>query len=137
MAQTSHKARILALQPGVVDPLARFLTSVIVIRPMLDYYLTLHDCETLEECTADNLVYKIDSGWQIGDNLPAPEEPSPTRRSPKGRSPKAKPPTQDPLAGDANSTGKSFTLNIPLDYGLTCSSCGQDGEFVVVYTQSA
>ena len=123
MAQTSHKARILAADYGVVDPTARFLNVVIVIRPMQDYYLTLHDCETVEECSEDNLVYKIDSGWKIG--------------SPPTRDPRAPPPQQDALVGDANSTGKSFLLHMPLDHGLTCGACGADGEFIVVYSRSA
>ena len=109
----------------MVDPQARFLNAVIVIRPMLDYYLTLHDCETVEEVSESNLVYKIDSGWQLGDNTPA------------RRGAKAKPPSQDPLVGDANSTGKSFLLHMPLDNGLVCGACGADGEFIVVYSRSA
>ena len=128
MAQTSHKARILALTPAVIDDRARFLNTVVCIRPMLDYYLTLHDCETLEQCSESNLVYKIDSGWQLGDNTPPP---------PARKGAKAKPPSQDPLVGDANSTGKSFQLHIPLDHGLVCGACGADGEFIVVYSQSA
>ena len=129
MAQTSHKARIVAGPPEVVDPTARFLNVVIVIRPMLDYYLTLHDCETVEDCSEDNLIYKIDSGWQLGDNAPPPARAK--------RDTKAKPPSQDPLVGDANSTGKSFLLHMPLDHGLTCGACGADGEFIVVYSRSA
>lgn len=128
MAQTSHKARILAASYGVVDPSARFLNAVIVVRPMLDYYLTLHDCETVEEVNESNLVYKIDSGWKIGDNIPPP---------PARKGAKAKPPTQDPLVGDANSTGKTFLLHMPLDNGLVCGACGADGEFIVVYSRSA
>lgn len=127
MAQTSHKSRILAGEPGVVDATARFLNVVICIRPMLDYYLTLHDCETVEQCSEDNLVYKIDSGWQIGDNAPPPAR----------RGAKVKPPSQDPLVGDANSTGKTFLLHMPLDLGLVCGACGADGEFIVVYSRSA
>jgi hypothetical protein len=74
MAQTSHKARI-AVAAGVVDPDARFLNSVIVIRPMLNGHLTLHDSETLALCDIDNLVFKIDSGLEMQEEIPlgAPE----------------------------------------------------------------
>ena len=118
MSEPARWARITT--PGVVNAEARVLWSVTVIRPMLDYYLTLHDAETAEDCSEDNLVYKIDSGWKIGENVPPPPEA------------RVKPPSQDPLAGDANSTGKSVMLRIPLTRGLMCGACGADGEFIVV-----
>ena len=221
MAQTHHKARI-AIKADVVDPHARFLMSVIVIRPMLNGHLTLHDCETLALCDADNLIYKLDSGYAPQEEVPlgAPEntvapvvtgsgsydeeltcdpgewtndpdeigyqwkkgsgtgtpiigETEPVYTPPKsergntvfcsvtasnalgwgaadsnritignivqtqGADMIVEPVPPDPSAGRLNTTGTVVDLNIPLDYGLTCSGLGANGEFLVVYTHSA
>jgi hypothetical protein len=127
MAQTSHKARI-AIDVGVVDPNARFLTTVIVIRPMINGYLTLHDADAVEKCTPENLVYKIDSGWPFA---------SASRARKGGKGGRAKPIEWDSTVGDTNTTGMSRVLNIPLDNGLTCAAIGPNGEFFAVYTRSA
>jgi hypothetical protein len=62
-------ARI-AVDAAPVDVLARYLTRVIVVRPMLNGFLTLHDAPTLALCTGQNLIYKIDSGLAV--QPPAP-----------------------------------------------------------------
>jgi hypothetical protein len=108
--------RVIGQGQAMISPVARYLTSVTVIRPMVNDIFTLHDVADVKDIAGDNLVYKIDSGWASGV----------TRKGGKGVPPAAS-------AGTTNTTGTHVELNIPLMQGLAWGSNGANGEFLVCF----